>query len=57
MKCWECGKEVEDFYPIGTRIFCKECHDRIVRENEEDLKQYLMLKNKIMINRAITIFA
>jgi very-short-patch-repair endonuclease len=56
-KCWQCGKSVEvPHYDTRKREFCNTCAETNKNQYETDLKEYLRLKAKLMVNRAIKAF-
>lgn len=64
-KCWNCGSDkiytsMTDGFrtTIGlenhqSRSFCKSCYEALERERESDLKEYIRLKTKLEIERAV----
>lgn len=61
-KCWVCGKPAAkkflgNRFTIGAeRCYCDKCFDEVSSERAADLKEYLRLKKKLMVERAIRLF-
>lgn len=61
MKCWFCGKETEPKYKLvygekvatKKRAYCPECSENHDKEIEQDKKTYVILKKKLMFERAM----
>ena len=52
MNCWNCGKETIDTWEY-LRSYCDECKVELKKQAELDHTEYLRLKNKMMIERAV----
>ena len=57
MRCWKCNKTIEEghIYAIGKRAYCESCGKNEEKENVAELEEYLRLKTKLMVKRAIRI--
>jgi very-short-patch-repair endonuclease len=65
--CWNCGKKitiitkVDNDLPIPNngvmyrRCYCKDCQERIQIEEEEERQQYIKLKKREMVRKALNI--
>jgi very-short-patch-repair endonuclease len=69
MKCWECDNEgtvqfdlkkpeyflgeIFDLVPASQRWYCEECFERISTERQKDRTEYIRLKKKLMLERAV----
>ena len=53
-KCWCCGKTIsQDEYDGQTRRFCEACYGKHSENYKPVVTEYLILKNKIMFERAM----
>ena len=56
VKCWSCGKESDaprEWKYSYKREYCPECRKKHDEEYSHTVKQYVCLKSKIMVERAI----
>lgn len=57
--CWICGKAVDDksdIYDYGERtprFYCQECMEEVTEQYKLDMKEYIRLKKKLMLERAV----
>jgi len=52
--CWECGKEPETNV-YGRRNWCKKCHEKHTKTKQVNLDKYMLLRMKLMHDRALRI--
>lgn len=54
--CFNCGKDVEyEFAKPRERVYCDECKEIVNKRYEEDVKEYVYYKMKVMHEHAIRI--
>jgi len=51
--CWACGIEVYADKPETKRVWCPECEQKHLKEQEEKSKQYMKIRSELMLERAI----
>lgn len=62
--CWDCGRDktyiemtdglrIQDKKENVGRFFCKECYEKREKEREADLAEYIRLKTKLSLERAV----
>lgn len=58
--CWECGQQtswIQMHYKedgaYSARCYCEGCYKKYEKQRAEDLKEYIRLKTKLMVERAI----
>ncbi len=53
-ECWECRIPVKVTNSV-FRHYCPDCEEKVKEENEKDLSEYLRLRAKLMLDRALKI--
>lgn len=54
--CWKCGKPIPpEQFEGQTRRYCEKCYDEYSEELKPITSQYIILKNRIMFERAMRI--